>query len=187
MNKVRKIKQAAKILSSFNFEGAGSAFYDISIYFRTASGDIAGTGADVIRCRGQKHPMTWSRNEWEAFISEKAERYYQIGFEPAYVESIRIAFKLNEDMNKDGVDDDLPHSTPLYAIEMTDVGSGLFNRMIVRGGNEDCLKEVYLTEPESRKIRGVHDVVKRNSEISRARLKLVRSDLPVCVARSRGY
>ena len=131
--------------------------------------------------------MTWSRNEWEAFISEKAERYYQIGFEPAYVESIRIAFKLNKDMDKDDVDDDLLHSTPLCAVEMTDVGFGLFNRMIVRGEGDDRLREVFLTEPESRKIRGVHDVVKRNLEISRARLKLVRSDLPVCVARSRGY
>lgn len=187
MNKVRKIKQAAKILSSFNFEGAGSDFYDISIYFRTASGDIAGTGTDVIKCRGKKHPMTWSRNEWEAFISEKAERYYQIDFEPAYVESIRIAFELNEDTNKEDADDDLLHSAPLYTIEMTDVGSGLFNRMIVRGGIEDRLKEVYLTEPESRKIRGVHDVVKRNLGISRARLKFVRSDLPVCIARIRGY
>ena len=183
MNKVRKIKQAAKILSSFNFEGTGLGFYGISIFFRTVSGDIARTGTDIINCKGKKHPMTWSRNEWGAFISEKAERYYQIGFEPAYVESIRIAFKLNEDMNKNDVDDDLPHSAPLYTIEMTDVGSGLFNRMIVRGGNEDCLKEVYLTEPESRKIRGVHDVVKRNSEISRARLKSVRSDLPACIAR----
>ena len=187
MNKVRKIKQAAKILSSFNFEGAGSDFYNILIYFRTASGRTVSTGPDVIDYRDKKHPMTWSRNEWEAFISEHAEWYYQNGFEPAYVESIRITIKLNEDMNKEDVDDDLLHIAPLYTIEMTDVDSGLFDRMIVRGGIEDRLKEVYLTEPESRKIRGVHDVVKRNLEISRARLKSVRSDLPVCIARNRGY
>ena len=177
MNKVRKIKQAAKILSSFNFEGIGLGFYDISIYFRTVSGECVGVGVDSIEPEDKNALTDWGKDEWEAFLSENA-KFYKNNWEPVRVELIRMSFVLDDDEEENWLE------APIYRIEMTDISSGLFDRTIVGDGLHG-LKEAYLTEPESRKIRGVRDVVKLSKEISSARLETVSSDLPVCVARER--
>lgn len=174
MSKVRKIKQAAKILSSFNFEGMGLGFYGISIYFRTVSGKCVGVGVDSIEPKNKIALTDWGKDEWEAFLSERA-KFYKNDCEPVRVELIRISFELNDDM------EEYWREAPIYRIEMTDISSGLFDRTIVGDGLHG-LKEAYLTEPESRKIRGARDVVKLSKEISSARLKTVHSDLPVCIA-----
>ena len=173
MSKVRKIKQAAKILSSFNFEGMGLGFYGISIYFRTVSGECVGVGVDSIEPKGKIALTDWGKDEWEAFLSEQAKSYKN-NWEPVRVELIRMSFELNDDVEENWFD------PPIYRIEMTDISSGLFNRTIVDDGIYG-LKEAYLTEPESRKIRGARDVVKLSKGISSARLKTVHSDHPVCI------
>lgn len=174
MNKVRKIKQAAKILSSFNFEGMGLGFYGISIFFRTVSGECVSVGVDSIKPKDKIALTDWGKDEWEAFLSEHAKSYKN-NWEPVRVELIRMSFELNDDVEENW------REAPIYRIEMTDISSELFDRTIV---DDDLhgLREAYLTEPESRKIRGVRDVVKLSKEISSARLKTVHSDFPVCIA-----
>lgn len=161
----KRIDQAAGILSSFNFKDVG--YCAVSFYFATEVG-ARGSGVNSYNEDFRK----WGKKEWCERISKGARRYAKNSpHSPTEVTSIVIAFNTKEQSIHD----------PLYTIEMTDLTSGYFDRLIIRSDNRSIIGQVTCTIKESSCIRGALDVVRLTKKMPPARIEKIPTDLPKVV------
>ena len=143
--------KAAKILSSFDFSGVERCRVNC---------DLIGADGESARCNiwdtSWGDPATQSEEDWTGLIVASV---YDVASRPVKrVGGLHIYFK------KDG-----KH----YEVQMTDIRNGLFNKLIDADAES---KYVLLTEPESRQIKGVSDVVAIQNELSSDRWSFVFDD-----------
>ena len=96
---IKNLKQATKLLASFDFEGA--SYYDISIYLTSDEGRVLSIGTDSYR---EPQINKWGKSKWRDLISEV--EWYNAN--ASVVRSIQIAF-------------DTAESNGIYQIEATDI------------------------------------------------------------------
>ncbi len=160
----KRIDQAAGILSSFNFKDAG--YCAVSFYFATEVG-ACGSG---VNSRNEDF-REWGKREWNEYISKSARRYAENSpCLPTEVTSIVIVFNTKEQSIHD----------PLYTIEMTDLTSGYFDRLIIRF-DDQSIGQATCTIEESSCIRGALDVVRLTKKMPPARIEKIPTDLPKVV------
>ena len=166
MTSVKKINQAACILSDFNFKDV--SYCNIDFYFATEDGDAYGSS---VNSYDEERFREWGKKEWRERILDSVRWYTERGYRLTHVASIIITFHTK--------DQDEKWDDPLYAIEMTDLTSGLFDRLITHSlVPNHFMGDVACTIKESSRIRGARDVVKLTRKIPRVRINKISTDLP---------
>lgn len=166
MTSVKKINQAACILSGFNFKDV--SYCNIDFYFATEDGKVYGSGVNSF---DEERFMEWGKKEWRERILDSARWYTERAWsKPTHVASIIITFHTKDQSKID----------PLYTIEMTDLSSGLFDRLIIHS-LVSFMGDVACTIKESSRIRGARDVVKLTRKIPRVRINKISTSLPKVV------
>ncbi len=150
---VKKINQAACILSNFNFKDV--SYCHLEYIIATEDGGVIRRS---FNSSDEERFMEWGKKEWRERILDSA-RWLR-----GYVASIVITFH-TKDQNI--------VLDPLLTIEMTDLSSGLFDRLIIHSSTSFTLGEAYYTIKESSRIRGARDVVKLTRKIPRVRINKI--------------
>ena len=167
MSIISNLQKAASILAEFDFEGATD--FMVGICFHKTFGERA-TGH--IWLRKNEGMASWSKDEWKAAIDEEAKNHVDssgFAWSSVSVESLRIAFFLEGEYS-------------IY-IEMTNVGSGLFDRVLI---TTSPIMEAYFTKEVSHRIRGFRDVREIVQEISGTkRMRPVPDDMTVAMVREK--
>lgn len=161
-NRIRNVKKAAAILSSFNFKDTTDCH--VIVYYETRHSGISGVGKQSITLLPKEigylpvddSYKAWNKKEWQNFVLEGANRIRGQGV--IRVASIWICFSTESEEN---LAEDL--FTKMYSIEITNFATGRFDRIVTSrlGG----FYGVMLTKPESARIIGAADVVKLSNMI----------------------
>ncbi len=167
---MKRLKQASRFLSQFNFRGI--TYCDMAIYIMGGGCPFQGFGPRY-NSREKQEIWNWSATDWEEYIKGfiKEDRY---DLEEMEVAAIDVAFRVEGDKQ-------------IYSIESTDFQQNqIFDRIIIHSTDwSSPTYEVLLTAKESASIHGVADVVKLTHKVSKTRYNIVTNDLPVAVNKDR--
>lgn len=155
---VARVNQAARLLSSFCFEGIYHCY--VNIYFANKYGETFGTSPDEFNNPGY---MKWNKKQWRDFILAAYDKYNKTTELTTSVDAVRaivIWFKKEKDL-----------FARSYYIEASDLcAKDCFDRLLISKDYLGDRHEAYLTRNESSGIHGAKDVIKLSDNIPEVRI-----------------
>ncbi len=160
MEKIRKTRQAAAILSGFNYTGINDYCF-VDLYYRDKDGDLFCESLEAFSSSGEW--FFWDKKQWLAWIADSCKCDHI----PAKLVAIRISIKKDDDRFRN----------QQCSVEITDLDqcSG-FDRLVVY--KNGTFLEADLTRKESQRIHSAYDVLHLADKLSFSRFSKTENNLP---------